>query len=123
MPLAPSVSSQSSRAADRSHTVVTPLCINSHNATSVAALRPSGSASNNGRYSYSELMYSWRLPTSSVRPFSIGSEDGCAWMSTKPGKTAKPRPSISIASAESAGPAGPIAAIVSPSIVKSTSRR
>jgi GNAT superfamily N-acetyltransferase len=53
MPLAPSVSSQSSRAADRSHTVVTPLCINSHNATSVAALRPSGSASNNGRYSYS----------------------------------------------------------------------
>jgi hypothetical protein len=68
-------------------------------------------------------MYSWRLPTSSVRPFSIGSEDGCAWMSTKPGKTAKPRPSISTALALSAGPAEPIAAIVSLSIVRSRSRR
>ena len=38
------------------HTMVTPLCINSHNATSVAARRPSGSASNSGSYSKSELM-------------------------------------------------------------------
>jgi hypothetical protein len=66
-------------------------------------------------------MKSWRLPTSSVRPLSIGSDDGWAWRSIKPGMTIEPRPSIS--SASDRGGTVPTAVIVAPVKARSMFRR